>query len=1199
MKFLSVYWIHIIVSVCCFEKSHQSDRILGCNGFIKSDVPIDLSKVEVKLFSKEGNLKDRIECAPNNGYFFLPIYDKGEYVLKPSSIHKWVFEPASVKINFDGQNDICSKGQDVHFLFKGFRVYGKVASIGDRKGPKGITITLVADLPTEQKEVHSVVTEENGTFDISPVLPGSYIIRSSHPSWRLSKSLTTFNIERSNHELPPRSLIFAGYDVSGSVVSSGEPIAGVDFILFNSADTTVDKSWILGCDTTPVEGFNSSDLKLTNVNELCHVKSNSKGQFIFPSVPSGNYVLVPFYKTVNSLKFDVHPRNVRFTVAEDSHVFSKPFQVSGFSIIGRVLSHPENGKPMPKAKVMLDKDKLTETDDSGTFIFEGVKSGSHSIQVKTNDYLFEDLQLKISPNSATLENIYPAAFKVCGKVTKLQQVDVQVNFVSASGNKPVTDINKNGEFCTYLSSGDYSVKVSFSGKDSHKILWFYPETLNLKIKDKPVNNVNFEQKTASLGGSVICDDDNSCDETNLLLLSIDGNNIEKRTTTKNGKYIFTELHPGKYELSVLNNDEWCWELKTLTVGIAEIVNTAPPFRRIGISFTVSSSHNTKLRYMKLSKNDTVVKEGILDIQAGIQDNCLPGDAVYDLEPLGCHGYSESIIRWEIGQDSLMLTALTHQVTGYIVSSEKLDDIYVKVLSDYNSTLKAKIGPIKPIADKNKPNEFVYKYQFQATPDLQLTIQPESSALLFTPSHLSILGPSDCVELEERIVAKRGIRLAGRVDPPLKDVRISILDESDEIIVSMFTDQEGKYKFMPLHSDHRYRVIGEKEGYILTGPLENGVFKAHKLADVQVTLVDDDNKPLQGVLLSLSGGENYRQTSQSNVNGKITFLSLKPSEYYLRPMLKEYKFSPPSKVVKIKEGESVPVTFKGHRVLYSAFGNVASLNRISENNVVLEAVGKPEGECVQHQEEGTTDESGNYRIRGLQPDCNYDIRLKKGPNVNKSVFKTLPETAQIKVNATDVENINFITVLEPTQCDVWVFVSVQQSAHVRTLQLKLIDEEGNIMHTVKLNEWKLSKYQLKTVVVTFPTLSLNNKNYYVQLDSTLPKSMYTYSSNVVQFTTNATYHGLRMDFKTELNVPDGEVKHSYSAAVFIVLVALIYWFREQVLQTLSQLPNNYRCTMPEFLNKYTQPPKPKETESPFELEPSLTIVKRKLRPSKKI
>lgn len=61
-----------------------------------------------------------------------------------------------------------------------------------------------------------------------------------------------------------------------------------------------------------------------------------------------------------------------------------------------------------------------------------------------------------------------------------------------------------------------------------------------------------------------------------------------------GKYTFTELYPGQYELSILNNDEWCWEFKTITLQIADIVNVAPAFRRIGISFTVSSSHNTKV-----------------------------------------------------------------------------------------------------------------------------------------------------------------------------------------------------------------------------------------------------------------------------------------------------------------------------------------------------------------------------------------------------------------------------------------------------------------------------------------------------------------------------------------------------------------------------------------------------------------------------
>lgn len=144
--------------------------------------------------------------------------------------------------------------------------------------------------------------------------------------------------------------------------------------------------------------------------------------------------------------------------------------------------------------------------------------------------------------------------------------------------------------------------------------------------------------------------------------------------------------------------------------------------------------------------------------------------------------------------------------------------------------------------------------------------------MFTPPSFEVHGASDCMELQEDIIAKRGIRLEGRIEPPIEKVKISILNESDEIIVSMLTDKDGKYKFTPLHSDHRYRlvtmdvlslclpfsfayffaailfllrrVIGEKEGYLLTGPFDNGLFKAHKLAEIQVKLVDEENKPLQ-------------------------------------------------------------------------------------------------------------------------------------------------------------------------------------------------------------------------------------------------------------------------------------------------------------------------------------------------------------------
>jgi len=67
--------------------------------------------------------------------------------------------------------------------------------------------------------------------------------------------------------------------------------------------------------------------------------------------------------------------------------------------------------------------------------------------------------------------------------------------------------------------------------------------------------------------------------------------------------------------------------------------------------------------------------------------------------------------------------------------------------------------------------------------------------------------------------------------------------------------------------------------------------------------------LQGVLLSLSGGESFRRNSQTGADGKMTFSSLSPGEYFLRPMMKEYRFEPHSKMITVEEGATVNEQFK--------------------------------------------------------------------------------------------------------------------------------------------------------------------------------------------------------------------------------------------------------------------------------------------------
>ena len=77
-------------------------------------------------YTGRGVLKYTSDCAPNNGYYFIPLYDNGDYKLRIEPPNGWSFDPMEVSFDFNGKTDICSKQTDVNFVFKGFSIFGKV-----------------------------------------------------------------------------------------------------------------------------------------------------------------------------------------------------------------------------------------------------------------------------------------------------------------------------------------------------------------------------------------------------------------------------------------------------------------------------------------------------------------------------------------------------------------------------------------------------------------------------------------------------------------------------------------------------------------------------------------------------------------------------------------------------------------------------------------------------------------------------------------------------------------------------------------------------------------------------------------------------------------------------------------------------------------------------------------------------------------
>ena len=86
--------------------------------------------------------------------------------------------------------------------------------------------------------------------------------------------------------------------------------------------------------------------------------------------------------------------------------------------------------------------------------------------------------------------------------------------------------------------------------------------------------------------------------------------------------------------------------------------------------------------------------------------------------------------------------------------------------------------------------------------------------------------------------------------------------------------------------------------------------AEKLAEITITLTDHaTGQPLSSVLVAAAGGVGYRQNSQTGADGKVTLSGLNPGEYFIKPVLKEYRFEPSSKLVQIEDGASVELQIK--------------------------------------------------------------------------------------------------------------------------------------------------------------------------------------------------------------------------------------------------------------------------------------------------
>jgi hypothetical protein len=136
----------------------------------------------------------------------------------------------------------------------------QVVSSGSQVGPKGVKVVLFPDGKQELSPIQDTLTSENGDFHFTPVRPGKYLVKASHPAWKLSKDSVITQLIKENANIPSSSLVIAGYDVSGAVTSDNEPIKGVSFVLFQAQEV---------CTQTVSHPFNSKQEFEVRICKMC------------------------------------------------------------------------------------------------------------------------------------------------------------------------------------------------------------------------------------------------------------------------------------------------------------------------------------------------------------------------------------------------------------------------------------------------------------------------------------------------------------------------------------------------------------------------------------------------------------------------------------------------------------------------------------------------------------------------------------------------------------------------------------------------------------------------------------------------------------------------------------------------------------------------------------------------------------------
>uniref|UniRef100_F1KRP9 Nodal modulator 1 n=1 Tax=Ascaris suum TaxID=6253 RepID=F1KRP9_ASCSU len=1082
-----------------------SAEVYSCGGFVKSaNIPIDYTKIQVKLLTAEGNLKYETECNPSNGYYMIPVYNKAVYSIRVFAPEGWYFEPSSVELKVDGKEDACFKGDDINFVLSAFAVDGVLRS-GEGGGPAGVTLTLSAENGTV---IAKTATVANGHYSFRAP-PGKYLVSTADGSTEcIERGKVPAEVIASPIRVSP-DLKISGHLMSVAVHSKTKPLPGVLVSLYSK--NPVNLSYCKG----KASNAGSFEGVPTEEKLICSLETGSNGAALFPCLPPGKYSIVPSLSTSN-VRFTFLPKV--YSLLMESAPTKVNFNMEGFSSRGRVVL---GETPVIDAQIIVNGHPRAHSDANGWYALDGLQEEEYSITAKKDHFEFDVVNARLSAAKAEIADIIAKKVELCGYVE--MEGDISRAIVIFITNKNTNDpqsarSDTNGRFCKMLPPQQYIVSPS-----NEVGIVMTPKQREVDLSTGPILNVLFTQFKANILAKVVCLD--RCDALKVELWN--GDELI-RSVEGMEQFRFIGVPPDSYTLKVVDGGRFCWEKNEIIIAIERTDVNNVIFRQNGYRATVRLSHPAKMKWHLSEKKQL---GGAVDLGSGTSNFCVPLAGVYSLSFEACHVFDHTLYEISVPQESpLTATAVSFLTTAKIISRSS-----PAMASDFALLVKSASDERTITASSSSDGGFTFEFYVSAS-DMgsAIAIIPQSSTYLFTPTSHIFQFDGECHPNVASFVADKGVFLEGFVTPPLEGVEIRSSHRADpNLVLKTVTDSEGRFKMGPVRNVADFELLAEKEGYKFEKGEKLGVLHAVKLSQLRIALVDADSaEPLSRVLLSLSGVDSYRSNSLIDESGKINFVGLKPGEYFVRPILQEYRFEPPTLTLNVKEGEVESVTLKGRRFAYSVFGRVTRLAGQPVESAVVEAVSE---QCSQLQEEDSTSEEGTYRVRGLHPKCLYRLTLKTSDGQR---IQSYPTHYDVMVTGEDVRDVNFVL------------------THIER-HLEVVGEV-DFINTKSPSQYKIGLYKgdtaVQQVIVNSPSsiffftkLPIDHTEYTVRFEGVHGFVGHKYDSSEASFIANDSFKAIKLVVKPQRKSSEVEISGgSYFALPFFLFIAFLFFNHQKAL-----------------------------------------------------